>query len=108
MIHLQTRILVTHGIQWLPMVDEIIVIDDGHIVDIGTYDELISRDGAFAQFLKSYLEQDDESGNEDVDDEGTARGTDMMVSDHSNRLFVSVTLWKENTELSVIIIHTYL
>ena len=61
----QTRILVTHGIHWLPMVDKIVVLNDGSIADYGTYEDLISRDGAFAQFLKSYLDQDAESEQEE-------------------------------------------
>lgn len=51
------------------MVDKIVVLSDGNIVDFGTYEELISRDGAFAQFLKSYLDQDAESEQEE-DTEG--------------------------------------
>ena len=61
----QTRILVTHGIHWLPMVDKIVVLNDGSIADYGTYEDLISRGGAFAQFLKSYLDQDAESEQEE-------------------------------------------
>ncbi|XP_059160756.1 multidrug resistance-associated protein 1-like [Physella acuta] len=54
----KTRILVTHGIQWLPFVDSIIVMTNGVISEQGTYEELMSRDGAFAQFLKEYIQQD--------------------------------------------------
>ena len=58
----QTRVLVTHGVHWLPMVDEIIVMQDGKISERGSYEELVSHDGPFAQFLKTYLTevQDDE------------------------------------------------
>ncbi|XP_059174330.1 multidrug resistance-associated protein 1-like [Physella acuta] len=51
----KTRILVTHGIHWLPMVDHIIVMKDGTISESGTYEELLSHNGAFAQFLTQYL-----------------------------------------------------
>lgn len=51
------------------MVDKIVVLSDGQVADFGTYEELISRDGAFAQFLKSFLEQEDDSDNEE-DEEG--------------------------------------
>ncbi|XP_053400725.1 multidrug resistance-associated protein 1-like isoform X1 [Mercenaria mercenaria] len=60
----KTRILVTHGIHWLPMVDNIIVIADGLISEMGTYQELISRDGPFAQLLQT-LEQDDSDSDSD-------------------------------------------
>ncbi len=63
----QTRVLVTHGVQWLPKVDRIVVIDQGQISEIGSYDELLSHNGPFAQFLKTFLlkEESDESEEED-------------------------------------------
>ncbi|XP_070201960.1 multidrug resistance-associated protein 1-like isoform X2 [Littorina saxatilis] len=51
----KTRVLVTHGLHWLPMVDEVIVMHDGKISERGSYEELVSHDGPFAQFLKTYL-----------------------------------------------------
>lgn len=64
----QTRVLVTHGVHWLPQVDKIIVLIDGQISEIGSYDQLLSHDGDFAQFLKTYLATD-ESDEEDEDPE---------------------------------------
>lgn len=60
----QTRVLVTHGVHWLPLVDTIVVMTDGHISEMGSYDQLLSHDGDFAQFLKTYLTQN-ESDDED-------------------------------------------
>lgn len=54
----KTRILVTHGVHWLPMVDTIVVMSNGTISEAGTYEDLLSRDGAFAQFLKEYIQKD--------------------------------------------------
>ncbi|ESP02879.1 hypothetical protein LOTGIDRAFT_110718, partial [Lottia gigantea] len=51
----KTRLLVTHGVHWLPMVDNILVMNDGRITERGTYAELIKGNAAFAQFLKTYL-----------------------------------------------------
>lgn len=61
----KTRIMVTHGIHWLPLVDSIIVLIDGKITEMGTYDELLGHDGAFAQFLKTYLTQENPDEEED-------------------------------------------
>lgn len=61
----KTRIMVTHGVHWLPLVDSIIVLIDGKITEMGTYDELLSHDGAFAQFLKTYLTQENPDEEED-------------------------------------------
>ena len=50
----QTRVLVTHGIGFLPQCDTIIVMLNGIISEMGTYSELIEANGAFAQFLQTY------------------------------------------------------
>ena len=50
----QVRILVTHGIGFLPQCDVIVVMADGQITEVGSYNELIENDGAFAQFLQNY------------------------------------------------------
>ncbi|XP_048254590.1 multidrug resistance-associated protein 1-like [Haliotis rufescens] len=60
----KTRILVTHGVQWLPMVDVILVMDKGEITEVGSYEELLSHDGPFAQFLKTYLLQETEKNGQ--------------------------------------------
>ena len=62
----QTRVLVTHGVNWLPLVDQIVVMVNGRISELGSYQELLSHDGAFAKFLKTYLTQadDDEDDQE--------------------------------------------
>ncbi|KAK7499875.1 hypothetical protein BaRGS_00008966 [Batillaria attramentaria] len=65
----KTRILVTHGVHWLPMVDEIIVMSDGAISETGSYDQLMSHNGPFAQFLKLYLQLSEDSDNEEEDPE---------------------------------------
>ena len=60
---LQTRILVTHGVHWLPQVDKIVVLVNGIVSEVGNYEELISHDGAFAQFLLTYLNEENEESD---------------------------------------------
>lgn len=48
----------THGVHWLPMVDTVIVMVNGRISEMGSYEDLMSHDGPFAQFLKTYLTMD--------------------------------------------------
>ncbi|CAK9830188.1 Multidrug resistance-associated protein 1 [Anthophora retusa] len=60
----KTRILVTHGITYLPEVDNIIVLKDGEITEVGTYKQLLEKRGAFSEFLVQHLQEvqaDDES-----------------------------------------------
>ncbi|XP_053387287.1 multidrug resistance-associated protein 1-like [Mercenaria mercenaria] len=61
----KTRILVTHGIHWLPMVDRIIVMKDGRISESGTYSDLINMGGAFAEFIENYLQECNDDEDED-------------------------------------------
>lgn len=55
--------LVTHGLSFLPQVDLILVMEDGQITEAGSYTELLGRHAAFAEFLRSHTntEQEDES-----------------------------------------------
>lgn len=50
----QTRILVTHGMSFLPQADHIFVLVDGEITESGSYQELLSRHGAFADFIHTF------------------------------------------------------
>lgn len=49
--------LVTHGITYLREVDNIIVLKNGEISESGTFKELLSRKGAFAEFLLQHLQE---------------------------------------------------
>ncbi len=59
----------THGITFLPQADQIITMKDGHISEIGTYSELLQKNGAFAEFINTYL-TDNHNAKEDEDPEG--------------------------------------
>uniref|UniRef100_A0A8C4I5F0 ATP-binding cassette, sub-family C (CFTR/MRP), member 3 n=1 Tax=Dicentrarchus labrax TaxID=13489 RepID=A0A8C4I5F0_DICLA len=63
----KTRILVTHGISFLPQVDNIMVMVDGRVSEMGSYQELLNQNGAFAEFLRNYalediIEEDEATG----------------------------------------------
>jgi ABC-type multidrug transport system fused ATPase/permease subunit len=70
----RTRILVTHALHFLPHVDHIITVDNGRIVEQGTYDELIARQGAFAALLAEF-------GNEEEEDKKEADGKEGKATD---------------------------
>lgn len=53
----KTRILVTHGVSFLPYVDEIVVLQDGMISEVGSYKSLRSSRGAFSEFLNTYARE---------------------------------------------------
>ncbi|PAA57130.1 hypothetical protein BOX15_Mlig029003g1 [Macrostomum lignano] len=67
----KTRLFVTNALQWLPFVDNIVVLNHGQLSEQGTYEELVSRNGPFAQFLRQYMneEKESDSGSEGEDDD---------------------------------------
>ncbi|GFO14038.1 canalicular multispecific organic anion transporter 1 [Plakobranchus ocellatus] len=66
----KTRIISTHSVHWLPLMDKIIVMDQGRIVEVGSYLELMRRVGTFTSFLQTNLRIALEtSEEEDVDPE---------------------------------------
>ncbi|KAI7815048.1 ABC subfamily C member [Rhyzopertha dominica] len=53
----KTRVLVTHGITYLPQADKIIVLKDGEVSEIGTYQELLDKKGDFSDFLMQHMNE---------------------------------------------------
>ena len=52
----------THGIGFLSQCDKIIVMSNGRITEVGSYNELIELNGTFAELLHNYGTNE---GNED-------------------------------------------
>ncbi|KAK9886055.1 hypothetical protein WA026_014838 [Henosepilachna vigintioctopunctata] len=62
----KTKILVTHSVNYLPQVDQILVMKNGEISECGTYRELLDKKGAFAEFLINHLNAVTENDNEEL------------------------------------------
>uniref|UniRef100_A0A3Q2VXI3 Multidrug resistance-associated protein 1 n=1 Tax=Haplochromis burtoni TaxID=8153 RepID=A0A3Q2VXI3_HAPBU len=54
----KTRVLVTHGLSYLPQADLILVMMKGEISEVGSYQHLMATEGAFAEFLRTYAAVD--------------------------------------------------
>jgi ATP-binding cassette subfamily C (CFTR/MRP) protein 1 len=52
----KTRLLVTHGVKYLPVVDRIVVMKNGRITEEGTYHQLLDQGKEFADFLIQYIQ----------------------------------------------------
>ncbi|XP_052866595.1 multidrug resistance-associated protein 1 isoform X2 [Anopheles cruzii] len=63
----KTRVLVTHGITYLPQTDRIYVLRQGEISESGTYQELMDKKGSFAEFLIQHLQEVNEE-DEDLEE----------------------------------------
>ena len=50
----KTRVLVTHGLTYLPQCDHIIVLADGEVQEQGSYSKLVEQGGEFAKFLEEH------------------------------------------------------
>ncbi|XP_029376380.1 ATP-binding cassette sub-family C member 2 isoform X2 [Echeneis naucrates] len=65
LLRYKTRILVTHSVSFLPYVDEIVVLKDGVVSEVGTYKSLQTSRGAFSEVLNLYAgEQNNRSHSE--------------------------------------------
>ena len=62
----KTRIFVTHAVNHLTQVDEIIVLKDGKIAERGTYQELLKQRGPFSEYITNHANnvQDEASEND--------------------------------------------
>ncbi|PVD37039.1 hypothetical protein C0Q70_04032 [Pomacea canaliculata] len=65
----KTRVLVTHAVHWLPLVDTVVLLQEGRIVEAGSYLQLMRRNGPLAQYLHFVLSTSDDTDAED-DPEG--------------------------------------
>ena len=50
-----TRVVIAHRLSTIRNADRIVVLERGRIVEIGTYDELMARAGAFSRLAQRQL-----------------------------------------------------
>ncbi|GAB5583042.1 ATP-binding cassette sub-family C member 6 isoform X2 [Prionailurus iriomotensis] len=93
-----TRILVTHALHVLPQADWIVVLEDGAIAEMGSYQELLRRKGALVGLLDASRRPGDRGDGETElttdakdprDPAGSGRPEGGPESDRSMKLLVS-------------------
>ena len=62
----------TNSLTYLPTMQEILCLEDGRVSERGTYQELMSKEGAFAAFVQSFAEKKN-NGEEEEEEEGGRR-----------------------------------
>jgi ABC-type multidrug transport system ATPase subunit len=53
----KTRLMITHNITHLQFMDKIVVMKEGKILKVGTYQELLLHQGDFGEFLNRCSDQ---------------------------------------------------
>ena len=62
-LYCQTRILATNNINILPQTDKILVLKNGEILAMGTFDELMNTNGTFADLIKEHHRTNSDEDN---------------------------------------------
>ncbi|MFH4978425.1 hypothetical protein AB6A40_005134 [Gnathostoma spinigerum] len=79
----KTRILVTHGLSFTKDVDKIVIINDGKIAEIGTYNALLESRDLFSKLMEEMKSQGEENNDEpetaeELDTEENDKSTDVL------------------------------
>ncbi|XP_017268527.1 canalicular multispecific organic anion transporter 1 [Kryptolebias marmoratus] len=99
----KTRILVTHGISFLPYVDEVVVLVDGKVSEVGSYKSLRASKGAFSEFLDTYAKEQNSQSNSKEDGCQVTEDIEVMLDEEDTQPdfppedAVSFTLKRENS-----------
>ena len=63
----KTRVLVTNALQYLPQADQIVVLEEGKVQEIGTYKSLMSKGLDFSKLMKHHGLDQEESSRASLD-----------------------------------------
>ncbi|KOB77962.1 ATP-binding cassette sub-family C member 1 [Operophtera brumata] len=64
----KTRVWVTHNVSYLSQTDLVVVLKDGEMSEAGTYQQLLEKKGAFAEFLLHHLSDAERTSPEELDE----------------------------------------
>jgi len=63
----KTRLLVTHQLSVVPLVDWVVVMRHGRVSEQGTYAQLMAQHTAFSEMMRRFIQEDKEDSEEDSD-----------------------------------------
>ncbi|KAG6453079.1 multidrug resistance-associated protein 1 isoform X4 [Manduca sexta] len=64
----KTRVWVTHNVSYLAQTDLVVVLRDGEVSEAGSYQQLLEKKGAFADFLLHHLSDAERTSPEELDE----------------------------------------
>lgn len=78
----KTRVFVTNALSFLPQVDRVIMMLNGEVVEIGSYEDLLKQNGPFSTFMQQYLKDSakEESEDEETSDEKKTKDSTKVAS----------------------------
>ncbi|XP_020512546.2 ATP-binding cassette sub-family C member 12 isoform X1 [Labrus bergylta] len=99
-------ILATHQLQYLEFCDDILVLEDGEVLEAGDHQALVKVDGRYAQLISNYQieESKTHTDDEDVSDQDGAQLKEMEMRDRADSGIVnldSASLSYENDYASI-------
>lgn len=62
----KTRFFCTNSLGFLSECDEIIMLDEGEVIENGSYDELIENDKHFAKFIENYVQSSNQEEEQEA------------------------------------------
>ncbi|XP_044535039.1 ATP-binding cassette sub-family C member 6 [Gracilinanus agilis] len=111
LLHGTTRILVTHAVHILPQADYIIMMADGAVVESGSYQELLQRNGPFTHFL-GQSKQEEANDSQEMklsevkssrsisESEASANKTDSVIKDSHEKGSTTLQSQAEGTKMA--------
>ncbi|XP_076266254.1 multidrug resistance-associated protein 1-like isoform X1 [Rhynchophorus ferrugineus] len=87
----KTRVLVTHGVTYLPQTDNILVITNGEVSESGTYQHLMDKKGAFAEFLIQHMQEQ----SDDEEDDSVNTATTVELDELKDQLIQSTEVGRQ-------------
>jgi ATP-binding cassette subfamily C (CFTR/MRP) protein 1 len=96
----KTRILVTHGVSFLPQMDQILVMKAGTITEVGSYRQLLQQRGEFADFLVHYLAENEQEEEGEMEPTVDLKGLKHDLEESFGRRRLESQLSKARSERS--------
>ncbi|EGT53641.1 hypothetical protein CAEBREN_30570 [Caenorhabditis brenneri] len=87
----KTRILVTHGLTSTKFADEVLVMNDGRLIERGTFKALLKQRGIFFEFMEEYKSNSDKNSldfeeiGEEEEEEHVDPEREILINDFDDR-----------------------